>query len=418
MFSSATASSARPRLGRLQGRDLKGKIALVLVNDPDFETDQPGAFEGETMTYYGRWTYKYEELARKGALASSSVHETVPVGYGWPTVRNSNTNGVFDIVLPNESKGQRAPLEGWIQRPVAEELFKRAGLDFTTAKDLAKTKAFRPMALPNATMSTDFAVSVERTQSDNVLGRIPGTARPDETVLIGAHWDHLGRAGADADGDDIYNGASDNATGVGGLLELARVMNAGPKPQRSVVFAAWTVEERGLLGSEYYAANPVQPLATMAASFNMDGLSMLGPARDVTIVGEGKSMLEERVVQLATGMGLKMTPEAHPEVGSYYRSDHFPLAKVGVPSLYISEGQDLVNGGVAAGEAAYAAYIADKYHQPNDEFDPNADLSGAIPELSIITTMATEIANDGSWPQWKPTSEFKAARDKSAAQRR
>jgi Zn-dependent M28 family amino/carboxypeptidase len=400
-----------------KGVDLKGKVALVLVNDPDFELDQPGDFEGERMTYYGRWTYKFEELARQGAAGVIVIHETVPIGYGWPTVRNSNTNGVFDIVLENPA-AQRAKLEGFIQKPVAEEIFRRAGLDFAAEKAGAKTRGFRPVTLKGAGFNTDVAVAVTRTQSDNVIGRLPGSARPDETVLIGAHWDHLGRAQPDADGDDIYNGALDNATGVAGLLELARVMAAGPKHQRSVVFAAWTVEERGLLGSEFYASNPVYPLAKTAATFNMDGLAIAGPARDLTFVGGGQSQLDEAATRVATGMNLRISPEANPEVGSYYRSDHFPLAKVGVPALYINIGQDLVNGGVAAGKAADEAYIADKYHQPNDEYDPNWDLTGALPELNIIRTLTADIANSTAWPEWKPTSEFIGARRASAAQRR
>jgi Zn-dependent M28 family amino/carboxypeptidase len=400
-----------------KGLDLRGKVAIVLVNDPDFELDQPGKFEGERMTYYGRWTYKFEELARQGAAGVLVVHETVPIGYGWATVRNSNTNGVFDIVLEDAAK-QRTALEGFIQKPVAEELFKRAGLDFAAEKERAKTEAFTPVTLKGAAFSMDTAVEVTRTQSDNVLGRLPGSKRPGETVLIGAHWDHLGRAGADADGDDIYNGALDNATGVGGLLELARVMAAGPKPERSVVFAAWTVEERGLLGSEFYAQNPVHPLATTAAVFNMDGLAVDGPARDVSFIGGGKSALDTRAAAIAQGMGLKVSPDADPGAGYYFRSDHFPLAKVGVPAIYISNGQDLVNGGVEAGKAKDEAYRADKYHQPNDEFDPNWDLSGALPELNIIRTLATEVANSPAWPEWNPGGEFAPARQQTAAQRR
>jgi Zn-dependent M28 family amino/carboxypeptidase len=400
-----------------KGLDLRGKVAIVLVNDPDFELDQPGKFEGERMTYYGRWTYKFEELARQGAAGVLVVHETVPIGYGWATVRNSNTNGVFDIVLEDAAK-QRTALEGFIQKPVAEELFKRAGLDFAAEKERAKTEAFTPVTLKGAAFSMDTAVEVTRTQSDNVLGRLPGSKRPGETVLIGAHWDHLGRAGADADGDDIYNGALDNATGVGGLLELARVMAAGSKPERSVVFAAWTVEERGLLGSEFYAQNPVYPLATTAAVFNMDGLAVDGPARDVSFIGGGKSALDTRAAAIAQGMGLKVSPDADPGAGYYFRSDHFPLAKVGVPAIYISNGQDLVNGGVEAGKAKDEAYRADKYHQPNDEFDPNWDLSGALPELNIIRTLATEVANSPAWPEWNPGGEFAPARQQTAAQRR
>ena len=369
------------------------------------------------MTYYGRWTYKYEELARQGAAGVIVIHETVPAGYGWATVRNSNTIPTFDVVLADPAK-QRAPLEGWVQKPVAEELFRRAGLDFAALKAQAKTKAFRPVTLKGAAMSVDVGVKAERIVSDNVIGKLPGAKRPDEVVLIGSHWDHLGRGAPDADGDGIYNGALDNAAGTAGLIELARVMAAGPRPERTVVFAAWTVEEKGLLGSEYYAQNPIYPVAKTAAGFNMDGLALNGPARDITIVGAGKSEMDEGAVRLARSMGLVVSPESNPEVGTFYRSDHFPLAKVGIPVLYMNAGQDLVNGGRAAGEAAYKAYIDDRYHQPNDEFDPNTDLSGALPELNIIRTLALEVANSSRWPEWKAGAEFKAARDRTAAERR
>lgn len=399
-----------------KGVDLKGKVALVLVNDPDFGV-APGKFEGPRMTYYGRWTYKFEELARQGAAGVLVIHESDAIGYGWATTRNSNVNGVFDIVL-DDARGKRAPLEGMIQRPVVEELFAKAGLDFAAEKKRAQTEAFTPVTLKGAGFSADFAVTTTRTQSDNVLGRLPGAARPDETVLIGAHWDHLGRGVPDASGDDIYNGAVDNATGIAGLLELARVMAAGPKLRRSVVFAAWTVEERGLLGSEFYAQNPLYPLAKTAAVFNMDGLGVGVPAKDITFVGGGKSSLDEAAAKIARGMGLSISPETSPEVGSYYRSDHFPLAKVGVPAIYMSNGQDLEEGGLAAGKAMDDAYIEKAYHQPDDEYDPSWPLTGALPELKIIQKLASETAAATSWPQWSPAAEFGRVRQMTEAQRR
>ena len=400
-----------------KGADLRGKIAVVLVNDPDFETGQ-GDFGGKAMTYYGRWTYKYEEGARQGAAGVLVVHETAPASYGWATVKNSNTNTMFDVVRANPAEAHPL-MEGWVQRDVAVDLFRRAGLDFEQLKRQAQTREFRPVTLPNVTFSADYGVKQTRVASKNVIGRIPGRVRPDETVLYTAHWDHLGVGAPDARGDRIYNGAVDNATGVAAMIEIGRLFAQGPRPERSVVMLAVSVEEKGLLGSEYYAGNPVYPLATTAAGFNIDALTPLGPARDLLVVGTGQSELEDRLLRVLTSRGRVIRPDPSPEAGYFYRSDHFPLAKRGVPMLYVDSGQDLLTGGVAAAQAAEDAYRRDRYHQPADEFDAATwNFGGIAADAAVLHQLGWEIANSRAWPNYRTTSEFRPERDKTAAQRR
>jgi Zn-dependent M28 family amino/carboxypeptidase len=399
-----------------KGMDLHGKVGIVLVNDPDFETGQ-GDFGGKTMTYYGRWTYKYEEAARQGMAGLLVVHETAPASYGWPTVKNSNINTMFDIVRPNPAEVHPL-LEGWIQRDVAVELLRAAGQDFEALKHRAQTRDFRPVPLGDATFSAGFAVRRATIRSRNVLGRLPGGTHPDETILYGAHWDHLGVGAPDARGDSIYNGAVDNATGVAALLELARVFAASPAPDRSIVFAAWTAEEKGLLGSEYYAANPVYPLETTVAGFNVDALAPTGPSRDVLVVGYGQSELEDRLEHFVTAAGRVIARDPHPEAGYFFRSDHFPMAKRGVPMLYIDSGVDLLSGGAAAGEAADSGYRQDRYHQPADEYDAATwNLQGAAQDMTLLARLGEELARSRAWPNYRPTSEFRPIRDASAARR-
>jgi Zn-dependent M28 family amino/carboxypeptidase len=399
-----------------KGVDLKGKIALVLVNDPDFETGQ-GDFGGKAMTYYGRWTYKYEEAARQGALGFIVIHETAPAAYGWATVKNSNTDAVFDIIRKNPTEAH-APLEAWIQREPTVELFKKAGLDFEALKKQAQTRDFKPVTLNGVTFSTDFAVKAEKVISHNVVGVLPGTRHPNERVIYTAHWDHLGVGLPDARGDRIYNGALDNASGVAALLELARTFAHAPRTDRSVVFMSVTGEERGLLGSEYYAANPLYPLATTVADLNMDGMNVLGPTKDVTMSGDSAFDLRDDMIAVAKAQGLTFSPDPNPEAGHFYRSDHFPFAKRGVPALSFGSGQDLVKGGKAAGKAAAEAYVKDRYHQPADEYDANWDFSGMVQEVGLFYDLGRKLADSREWPQWKAGSEFKAARDETAAQRK
>ncbi|WP_043091284.1 M28 family metallopeptidase [Xanthomonas sp. SHU 166] len=398
-----------------KGVDLKGKIAVVLINDPDFETGK-GAFDGKGMTYYGRWTYKFEEGARQGAAGVLIVHETAPASYGWATVANSNTNSMFDVVR-DDPKSVHPELEGWIQRDLAVDLFKRAGLDFDALKKQAQSRDFKPVELKGERLYADYAVKSEVITSHNVVARLPGKTRPDDTLIYTAHWDHLGVGAPDAKGDRIFNGALDNASGVAALLELARAFAKGPALQRSVVFMAVTAEEKGLLGSEYYASKPLYPLARTVAVINMDGMSPFGPSRDFGIYGTAKLELLDDLKRVAKGWDLRYTPDPKPEAGYFFRSDHFSFAKRGVPALSFAAGQDWVDGGVAAGKAASDDYTAKRYHQPGDEWQPNWTFAGAARDMQVLYTLGEELANSTQWPNWSRDSEFRATRDASAAQR-
>jgi len=399
-----------------KGVDLKGKIALVLINDPDFETGK-GDFGGKAMTYYGRWTYKYEEAARRGAVGFIVIHETDPASYGWNTVKNSNTNTVFDIIRAKPTEAH-APIEAWVQRDVTVGLFKAAGLDFEALKASAQTRAFKPVTLEGVTFSTDFDVNVEKIVSKNVAGILPGTKRPDETVIYSAHWDHLGIGLPDAKGDKIYNGAQDNAMGSALLIEIARAAAQAPRTDRSVVFLSVTAEEKGLLGSEYYAANPLYPLATTVADINMDGGSTSGPARDFTTSGNAPLTLQDDLIAVAGRHGRVYSPDPRPGAGSFFRSDHFPFAKRGVPALSFGSGQDLVDGGTARGEALGKDYVTYRYHQPADEYSPSWNLTGAAQDGGMLLELGLDLANSNRWPAWKAGAEFKAERDLTAAQRK
>ena len=404
-----------------KGADLHGKVAVVLINDPDFEAPQvtrgPGCFGGKAMTYYGRWTYKYEEAARQGALGMLIVHETAPAAYGWATVKNSNANAQFDIVRADPGKAH--PLvQGWIQRDETVQLFRKAGLDFEAQKRAAQSKGFHPVLLRDASFSADYAVDHSQIVSHNVVGRLRGKARPDETVIYSAHWDHLGVGPPDARGDRIFNGAVDNATGVAALIELARTYAHAPGTDRSVVFLAVTAEEKGLLGSEYYATHPLYPIAKTVADLNMDALAPDGAARDVSTSGSGKVDLEDRLSADAQKEGRRFEPDMEPEKGHFYRSDHFSFAKVGVPGMSLESGEDLYAGGEAAGRAFRADYVAHRYHQPADEWSPNWDLRGEAIDVGLLYTLGRELADSDAWPQWRAGAEFKAIRDQTADQRR
>jgi Zn-dependent M28 family amino/carboxypeptidase len=397
-----------------KGVDLHGKIAVVLVNDPDFETGK-GDFGGKAMTYYGRWTYKYEEAARRGALGILIVHETAPAAYGWATVVNSNTDAVYDIVRSDPALAH-VPLEGWIQRDVSVALFKQAGLDFEALKKLAQTRDFKPVPLPGATLTVSGRVNHQTIVSQNVLGRLPGATKPDETLIFSAHWDHFGIRPPDASGDRILNGAVDNGTGVAALLELGRLFGAAPKTARSIVFMATTAEERGLLGSEYYATHPIYPLETTVADINMDILGVYGPTRDVSSFGDTQNTLLADLTQAARAQGRTYTPDQSPEAGHFFRSDHFSLSKLGVPAMSLSAGDELVNGGVAAGRAHREDYFAHRYHQPGDEWTPGMDFRGEALDVALLYSLGKKLATSG-WPEWTAGSEFKDIRDRSASQR-
>ena len=399
-----------------KGQDLKGKLAVVLINDPDFETGE-GDFGGKAMTYYGRWTYKYEEMARRGALGTLIVHETAPASYGWATVKNSNTNVMYDIVRKDAAKAH-APVEAWIQRDLAVDLFKRAGLDFEALKKQAQTREFKPVTLSGITLSGHYAVDAKVIKSKNVLARREGSERPNETVMYSAHWDHLGVGLPDAKGDKIYNGAVDNATGIAGLLELGRAYGKAPAPKRSVVFLAVTAEERGLLGSEYYAANPVYPLATTVGMINMDGFSPWGPARNFSISGNAKLELLDDLIAKAKQWNLSFSPDPSPEAGHFFRSDHFSVAKRGVPAISFESGNDWVDGGVEAGKKWDEEYVNNHYHQPADEWNPQWPFTGVAHDLQVLYSVGRDLAESKEWPNWSQDSEFRAIRDRSAKERK
>ena len=399
-----------------KGVDLKGKIAVVLINDPDFETGK-GDFDGKGMTYYGRWTYKYEEGARQGALGVLVVHETAPASYGWATVASSNTNTMFDVV--RDQPGQTHPkIEGWIQRDLAAQLFKNAGLDFDKLKKQAQSRDFKPVELKGQGLSASYAVDSDVITSHNVVARLEGSAHPDETLIYSAHWDHIGVGKPDARGDTIFNGALDNASGTAALLELARGFASGPKPERSVVFLAVTAEEKGLLGSEFYASKPLYPLDKTVAVVNMDGMSPNVPSRDFGIYGTAKLELLDDLKDVAGQWKLRYTPDPKPEAGYFFRSDHFSFAKRGVPAISYSAGQDWEVGGVAAGKAASDDYTAKRYHQQGDEWQPDWTFAGAARDLSVLYKLGLQLADSRQWPNWSQDSEFRATRDQSAAARK
>ena len=403
-----------------KGVDVRGKVVVFLVNDPDFVArpgeDAVGRFGGKRMTYYGRWTYKYEEAARRGAVAALIVHDTDAAGYPWSTANASNGEN-YDIVRAADD--QRIPLQGWISHEAAERLFAAAGQDLARLRVAARSAAFRPVAL-NTRFSADFPVTAERIESANVLAKIPGTKRPDETVMFGAHWDAYGEGPADATGHTLRPGANDDALGTAGVLELARQFKAGPKPDRTLVFALWTGEERGLLGSEYYAAHPVYPLAKTAANLTLDILQTAGPAKDVTLVGAGASSLDTLLTDAAKAQGRTITPETASERGLFYRADHFSVVRRGVPSLLLMAlggAPDLKAGGHEAGQKWLDAYMA-CYHKTCDTWSADWNLQGAAEDVDLFHTMGERLSKAGVWPTWSAGSEFLALRNKSANERK
>ncbi len=398
------------------GVDVKGKVILVLVNDPDFETGS-GDFGGKAMTYYGRWTYKYEEAARRGAAGVLVIHETAPAAYPWGVIGGSDTETLFDIVRDNPAK-DHAALEGWIQRDAAVSLFAAAGLDFDTLKKAAQQKGFMATPLNGVTLSANYKVVGEKIVTKNVVGLLPGTKRPDETVIYTSHWDHLGKGAADKDGDDIYNGAVDNADGIAVLIELGRAFAAAPRTERSMVFLAVTAEESGLLGSAYYASKPLYPLEKTVGILNMDALMPSGAAKDFSLAGDAPLTLQDDLIAVAKARGRAFTPDPTPEAGHFYRSDHFSFAKVGVPAISFGSGQDLTDGGRAAGDAFEKAYVADRYHQPSDELTADWKFEGIVEDAVLLYALGRQLADSGAWPQWKEGSEFKATRDQTAAARK
>lgn len=394
------------------GVDMRGKTAVILINDPDYEQEGlGGTFNGRAMTYYGRWTYKFEEAARQGAAGALIVHDTFPAAYGWNVVESSWSGPQAYAQRANDGMDQTL-VNGWVQKGVAEAIVQSAGKDLAALSAAAKQPGFRPVPL-GVKAGVSFDNTIRRFASKNVIGVLPGKARPDEVVLHTAHWDHLGRCTPNAAGDDICNGAIDNATGVAALVALAQAHAKFGPAARSLAFLAVTAEESGLLGSEYYAANPVFPLAQTVGGLNMDALSLAGPARNVIVVGGGKSQLDAYLDRALTVESRVATPEPNPERGYYYRSDHFPFAKRGVPMLYVDGGDDLVVGGKAAGEAYEAKYRDTAYHGPDDEFDPNWDWGGAVADVRLYYRIGRALAENSDWPNWVEGDEFRAARDAS-----
>jgi Zn-dependent M28 family amino/carboxypeptidase len=395
------------------GIDVKGKTVVVLVNDPDWKTPTlDGPFGGRAMTYYGRWTYKFEEAARQGAAAVLIVHDTEPASYGWGVVQSSWTGPQLEQDAAGDHMDQSEAV-GWIQHAVAEKLFASAGKDLASMAEAASKPGFKAVPL-GLKFSISFDNGIRKQASKNVIGILPGTTRPNDHIFYTAHWDHLGHCDA-VNGDSICNGALDNASGVAGLVALAEAFHKAGPAKRSVVFMSVTAEEAGLLGSKYYAENPVYPLSHTVGGVNMDVLNANGATRDFVITGAGKSELEDMVKPLVEAQGRRITPETRPEAGGYYRSDHFSFAKLGVPMLDASGGDDLVKGGEAAGKAAELDYVQNRYHKPQDEYNPNWDWSGAVQDLDIYYRLGRELADGDQWPNWYKDAEFRGIRDKDRA---
>ncbi len=391
--------------------DVKGKTVVVLINDPGFHVGDTSLFNGKAMTYAGRWGYKFEEAARKGAIGCLIVHDDVGAAYGWDVVKNGAARPEFELPI---KPGQQAPLtvQGWISASTASTLFSNAGLDFIALRVAANKRGFKAVPL-NTTASALIGHKIRTATSQNVLGLIKGSEKPDEVVIYTAHWDHMGR-NFGLPGDQIFNGAIDNATGVAALLEMSRNI-AQQKPKRSVLMLAVTLEESGLLGSRYYAENPVFPMNKTLANINMDALKLIGPSKDVEVVGFANSELEDILKPFAHSQNRVLVPEPTPENGFYFRSDHFNFAKMGVPALYIKTGQTHVEKGFDYGQQWAKDYNDLRYHKPSDEYDEKADYRGIVQDLDLLVQVGLAVANGDSWPNWYPKSEFRAIRDASMA---
>jgi Zn-dependent M28 family amino/carboxypeptidase len=392
-----------------EGLDVRGKTVVILVNDPGYATEDPELFNGRSMTYYGRWTYKYEEAARQGAAAALIVHETEPAAYGWETVASSWSGPQFHMVSADNNMS-RVKVEGWLQLEVAREIFKLAGLDYDELEANAAGRDFEPVPM-GVTASLGIRNTIERSSSKNVLALLPGTDRADEYIIYMGHWDHLGRD-LSLEGDQIYNGALDNASGTAGLLELAEAFaSLETRPQRSILFLATTAEEQGLLGSAYYAANPIYPPEKTVAAINVDGLNIYGPMRDIIIIGYGNSELDDYLGTAAATQDRIVKPDAEPEKGYFYRSDHFPLAKQGVPALYTDTGNESIEHGEEWTRKMKDEWTEKYYHRVSDEYSPEWDLSGAVQDLQLLFRVGYRLANESTFPNWKEGTEFKAKRD-------
>lgn len=394
------------------GIDVTGKTVVMLVNDPGFANPEGDLFKGRAMTYYGRWTYKFEEAARQGAAAAFVIHETAPASYGWDVVSSSWSGAQADLVR-NDGGAGRTAIEGWFHLDFAQQLFEMNNVDFQAAKINAAQPGFAAIKMTNTKLSGKLVQTIERRTSNNVAGIVEGTTRPDEFMLLTAHWDHIGVK--PGEGDTIYNGAVDNATGTAAVLEIGEKLVADA-PERSALILAVTLEESGLLGSAFYAENPLVPLNKTVAGVNIDAMLPAGPSKDMVVIGFGASELEDRLKAVLVEQDRGIIPDAKPEAGYFYRSDHISLAKKGVPMLYADGGIDLLDGGPAAGIEFATDYTVNRYHAPSDEYSEDWNLSGMVQDVSALYQVSLGIMNSDDWPEWYEGSEFKAIRDTSLAE--
>ena len=386
-----------------RGIDMRGKIAVVLANDPDFEAGTDLGFEGRRLVVAGRVGSKFEAAARAGAAGVLVIHEDAAASYPWLQVGSGDALPAM-VMQPLQPSAMQ--LSGWLSGAIAADLLRSAGLDLAGLKTRSRDPGFTAFPLPGATLSAAGSLKATPFTSHNVIGILPGATHPNEVVLYGAHWDANGRNGPDASGDAIRNGAVDNATGTAELLEIARAFARGPRPARSIIFAAWTAEEKGLIGSEYYAAHPAKPLASTVAVINLDPHVVLPAARNIELVGGGRTALEGDLRAAAATLNLSVTDEPNPEAGWYFRSDHYPFARRGVPALSFRAGRDLVDGGIAKGDALVGAYNATRYHQPSDSFMPGWTFAGTAQEASVAYLVGRKLADGTDWPLWNAGNEY------------
>ncbi len=392
-----------------EGINVKGKTVVMLVNDPGFASQDPNLFKGKEMTYYGRWTYKFEEAARQGAEGAFIIHETEPAAYPWEVVKNSWSGEKFNLETEDNNMS-RCAVEGWLHLEAAKIILEASKLNYEEIKALATKPGFRAIPLASSATIT-LKNSIRHSKSKNVIAVYPGKHRPDEYIIYMAHWDHFGKDPS-LEGDQIYNGALDNATGTAALIELAEAFTRiKPRPSRSIAFLSVTGEEQGLLGSSYFAMNPTFPRTKIVAVLNMDALNIFGKTKDIVVIGYGLSELDDYIDRAAKEVGRYVRPDQRPERGSYYRSDHFSFAREGVPALYISSGTDNIEHGEKWAVEQWEKYLMEKYHKPSDEFDPAWDLSGAIDDLRLIFKVGYILSNETSFPNWREGAEFKAKRD-------
>jgi len=413
VFAGYGVDAAEHQWNDFAGLDVKGKLLVVLINDPGFGSKDLSLFKGETMTYYGRWTYKFEQAAKLGAAGVLIVHDTDGAAYGWEVVQNGWLKPLYDV----ETSGPPAPqtqMQGWLSAAAASTLFADAGLDFAELKTAADVRGFKARTL-GLTASITINNTIRRSTSDNLIALLPGREKPDEYVIYMAHWDHLGRNFA-AGQDQIMNGAIDNATGVAGVLEIATAFVNGPRPSRSVLFFLPTLEESGLLGSRYYAEHPIVALNKTVAGLNIDAMSLIGPTNDVVVTGFGSSEMEDILRRYAQAQARTVEAEPTPQDGFFFRSDHFSFAKVGVPVLYAEGGFDHREKGKEFGRQSAADYVTNRYHKPSDEFDPGWDSRGALEDLTLLYQVGFEVANSQQWPAWYENSEFRMVREASLKQ--